>query len=365
MFDYCYKVFTQQLSFDAQLFDNLDEAHYLCRYISNPLARTAVELGFSRTNKRENYFNIFTYLSDLKYDEFTSLMTEVLQLNQATSIIAECEEDSEFVPLSPIIDSVGAPTTPFTDPPTNAIDQPSSSGLMVTSIPLSEPPPVQSRPKVLGPLDLLQFVQTKNKEQYSYEQLSTLIDALLGTRAKSGDSVHTRLADWYYGLTSPEVDSTSDVQIDTPLLVPHLPLQHYLTSRVRFKILLYAPPNSGKSYLRQKVGPDVYDTDDTKDWKHFPHDSCVLTNIHDLIKWAQFSYAIVPTKKVFDQRCAGRGLVPTRKWYDDMYNNCQSATVVVHSDRYVSEVITRVVKRDFRHFSAKIKAYMENRLESV
>lgn len=109
---------------------------------------------------------------------------------------------------------------------------------------------------------------------------------------------------------------------------------------LKLSVLVYAPPCSGKSsYVAQQLPcREWWDTDYLHYWTSEYADYC-MTNMANLITKADTSIAIVPSEPTFNSRCLGRGLSVGCTWFSDMIRDAQNATIVVHTDKYVSEVM--------------------------
>jgi hypothetical protein len=100
-------------------------------------------------------------------------------------------------------------------------------------------------------------------------------------------------------------------------------------------ILIYAPPNSGKSHFNQMYGNRFYDTD----FSVYGH-GIILTNCHYFAwLWGNSGQRVIyllPSKKCFYERT--NHLPDFREsWYDDAARHSIGLTLL--SDKYVSEVI--------------------------
>lgn len=129
--------------------------------------------------------------------------------------------------------------------------------------------------------------------------------------------------------------------------------QRFLTSSTvwqlksfRFEVLVYAPPASGKSVFANDF---CSDTDFMFSWDTIH--PVVVTNLPRLISWAKWSIAVIPSRRVFEQRCRARKLIPGLRWYDDILRAAGDADWVVVSDLYVQQVILR----HFQTFPAYVK----------
>lgn len=121
----------------------------------------------------------------------------------------------------------------------------------------------------------------------------------------------------------------------------HQTHEHYAIESAR---LIYAPPNSGKStWLASQSGLNVYDTDHAE----LPASpELVLTNRHNLLKYARKSIAIVPSKAEFNRRCTERGLDVKDQWYSDVLHNVYYADKVIISNAHVDEVLKKFCEYD-------------------
>lgn len=105
-----------------------------------------------------------------------------------------------------------------------------------------------------------------------------------------------------------------------------------------FEYLIYAPPCSGKSSFNYSTGFGWNDTDHMCQWKSLKQKR-VLTNMPHLLKYAKRSLAILPTRCEFERRCRARGLDYQDTWYDDLQKECQEATVVLRTDKMMSDAL--------------------------
>lgn len=104
-------------------------------------------------------------------------------------------------------------------------------------------------------------------------------------------------------------------------------------------VVVYAPPHSGKTTLLETVDQskvDTLDTDDLPTWDHLPE--VVVTNMPHLISRGKISYAVVPTRTTFIDRCIKRGLAPVPKWYNDMLKYSYLSTHRILSDAYLMDI---------------------------
>jgi len=106
-------------------------------------------------------------------------------------------------------------------------------------------------------------------------------------------------------------------------------------------VVVYAPPHSGKSTYLNSEAPFFVDSDALLDWNSYLQ-SNVMTNIPYLITCAKFSYAIVPSRTLFNERCRLRGLEPLDCWYDDVLHYAKRASVSIYTDEYVGQVFHRL-----------------------
>lgn len=122
-------------------------------------------------------------------------------------------------------------------------------------------------------------------------------------------------------------------------------------------IMIYAPPHSGKSTVQSgfiKFNTNVhpvkfekfFDTDNffTKinDYKS----TVWFTNMPNLLKYAKYSIAIVPSRDCFMNRCRARGLNPLEEWYIGLWNDVKYADVVVYSNSWLSCILDTGQKID-------------------
>jgi len=99
--------------------------------------------------------------------------------------------------------------------------------------------------------------------------------------------------------------------------------------------LVYAPPHSGKTRWLQSHENDFVDTDHMYDWKVM-HGK-VVTNMSHLVKSAQTSVFLIPTRDEFFVRCGLRGLEADHVWYDTILENARLADFIIFSNSHLSE----------------------------
>lgn len=103
-----------------------------------------------------------------------------------------------------------------------------------------------------------------------------------------------------------------------------------------FPIVLYAPPYSGKTTLRNSEPNLFCDTDElfTMGFR-----SICLTNMSKMLQFGRVSIAFVPSRAKFKERCEHRNLKPVDNWYDDVLKNLQYCDRIFCTDEYLMEVI--------------------------
>lgn len=107
-----------------------------------------------------------------------------------------------------------------------------------------------------------------------------------------------------------------------------------------YPIVVYAPPNSGKTtFIKNVIYSDrsrFFDTDELFQNNGY---GILFTNIPKVLQYGLFSYAIVPSKHTFEDRCKRRGLVVGSSWYDDIFDWLQYANKIFYTDEFLDEVL--------------------------
>lgn len=104
----------------------------------------------------------------------------------------------------------------------------------------------------------------------------------------------------------------------------------------RAHVVLYAPPNSGKTYFC-KSGP-WFDTDFQDHWL-VPNPSLIVTNKVEFLSRGDVKFALLPTFGVFAVRCLARGLPFYPRWYFEVKNQIPANTYVVRSNKRLAELL--------------------------
>lgn len=121
-------------------------------------------------------------------------------------------------------------------------------------------------------------------------------------------------------------------------------VERFLSSEDNVNVVIYAPPNSGKTTLVEQLESsfhslEVEDTDHIEDWKSVP--SIIVTNDIRFLKHAGRSIGILPSRSKFHERCKSRGLNPKPHWYTDVENGLRFAhrCRIIESDSYLTDIL--------------------------
>lgn len=121
--------------------------------------------------------------------------------------------------------------------------------------------------------------------------------------------------------------------------VYYLSQQLYNRGKARIPLLIYAPPNSGKTILKKYLFSDnIRDTDQMFYWGHMEYSPVVITNMHHLIEKADVSIAVTPSRDVFRSRLHRRNIQPRPGWYPDMMKSASKATMHIVSNDWLLKV---------------------------
>lgn len=102
-------------------------------------------------------------------------------------------------------------------------------------------------------------------------------------------------------------------------------------------VVIYAPPNSGKSTFSS--GLNIYDTD-----CEFSQSPVMITNLFHVV--SHFSsakrYYVLPDRHVFDYRLKARGLFVKYNWYNDLRLAIHSDpnSIVLESNKFVGQLLS-------------------------
>lgn len=110
-------------------------------------------------------------------------------------------------------------------------------------------------------------------------------------------------------------------QFDIPMPLTcetHEELVERVISTIQPRLIVYAPPNSGKSIIIKElafIGINAFDTDEIELWNDKP--DIVFTDKPSILKYAKTAYAFIPSRDEFESRCRARQLCYSSGWYDE------------------------------------------------
>lgn len=130
---------------------------------------------------------------------------------------------------------------------------------------------------------------------------------------------------------------TFSLQIEAPKQVSHEDYLKNVFSYMKVPLILYAPPNSGKTTFAKNLATKIRDTDDIR--KLDEYGTIWITNVHSILKYAQLSIGILPSRSEFKKRCILRNLRYIDAWYDNAQRDVLKCSHAMLTNMYVTDAI--------------------------